>query len=39
MISCGQSLSLAHTESDHVFGWGDNGCGQLGVDVWHSSNP
>jgi hypothetical protein len=39
MISCGLWHSLALTESGRVFGWGSNGCGQLGVDVWHSNEP
>ncbi|HEY6437443.1 MAG TPA: hypothetical protein VIY47_12705, partial [Ignavibacteriaceae bacterium] len=30
---------MALTESGRVFGWGDNGCGQLGVEVEHSSEP
>ncbi len=29
--------SLALTESGRVFGWGENYCGQLGVDVENSS--
>jgi hypothetical protein len=39
MISCGYRHSLALTESGRVFGWGDNECGQLGVDVYRSSEP
>jgi hypothetical protein len=39
MISCGFKHSLALTESGCVFGWGDNSEGQLGFDVWHSSEP
>jgi alpha-tubulin suppressor-like RCC1 family protein len=30
---------LAFTESDRVFGWGNNFDGQLGVDVMHSGKP
>jgi hypothetical protein len=49
MISCGcgdlfcrgdlfgRGHSLALTESGHVFGWGDNDYGQLGVSYRHSS--
>jgi hypothetical protein len=39
MISCGKWHSLALTGSGRVFGWGENDCGQLGVDVRHSSEP
>jgi alpha-tubulin suppressor-like RCC1 family protein len=39
MISCGEYHSLVLTESGRVFGWGDNECGQLGVDIKHSSEP
>jgi serine/threonine protein kinase len=39
MISCGLYHSLALTESGRVFGWGRNGLGQLGVNVWRSSEP
>jgi len=38
-ISCGEEHSLALTESGRVFGWGSNGNGQLGVDVYYSSEP
>jgi hypothetical protein len=30
---------LALTESGGEFGWVNNRYGQLGVDVWHSSEP
>jgi hypothetical protein len=39
MISCGQTHSLALTESGRVFGWGKNTFGQLDVNVWDSSEP
>jgi hypothetical protein len=39
MISCGLAHSLALTESGRVFGWGWSGYGQLGVDVYRSSEP
>jgi WD40 repeat protein len=39
MISCGRWHSLALTENGRVFGWGHNCLGQLGVYVWHSSEP
>jgi tRNA A-37 threonylcarbamoyl transferase component Bud32 len=39
MISCGCEHSLALTENGRVFGWGENGRGQLGVDVEYSSEP
>jgi alpha-tubulin suppressor-like RCC1 family protein len=39
MISCGASHSLALAESGRVFGWGDNDCEQLGVDVMESNEP
>jgi RCC1 and BTB domain-containing protein len=32
MISCGSHHSMALTESGHVFSWGLNACGQLGLD-------
>jgi hypothetical protein len=32
MISCGSHHSMALTESGHVFSWGLNTCGQLGLD-------
>jgi hypothetical protein len=39
MISCGGWHSLALTENGRIFGWVRDGLGQLGVDVWHSSEP
>jgi alpha-tubulin suppressor-like RCC1 family protein len=39
MISCGGEHSLALTESGLVFGWGSNKRGQLGVEVYYSSEP
>jgi alpha-tubulin suppressor-like RCC1 family protein len=39
IISCGGWHSSALTESSRVFGWGDNGCGQLGANIWCSSEP
>jgi hypothetical protein len=39
MISCGESHSLALTESGLVFGWGHNSVGQLGVEVEYSREP
>jgi hypothetical protein len=39
MISCVDGHSLALTQSGHVFGWGSNRAGQLGVGVTHSNEP
>ncbi len=39
MISYGRWHLLTLLESDRGFGRGDNECGQLGVNVWCSSEP
>jgi alpha-tubulin suppressor-like RCC1 family protein len=31
MISCGECHSMALTECGHVYSWGQNNCGQLGI--------
>jgi alpha-tubulin suppressor-like RCC1 family protein/tRNA A-37 threonylcarbamoyl transferase component Bud32 len=38
MISCGRYHSMALTECGHVYSWGSNGCGQLGIGNTFSSN-
>ncbi|HEY6437935.1 MAG TPA: hypothetical protein VIY47_15200, partial [Ignavibacteriaceae bacterium] len=40
MISCGSIHSMALTECGHVYSWGNNGCGQLGIgNTVHSNEP
>jgi RCC1 and BTB domain-containing protein len=40
MISCGFFHSMALTECGHVYSWGDNDCGQLGIgNIVHSNEP
>ncbi len=40
MISCGWGHSMALTECGHVYSWGDNDCGQLGIgSTAHSNEP
>ncbi len=40
MISCGWSHSMALTECGHVYSWGDNEYGQLGIgNTAHSNEP
>jgi alpha-tubulin suppressor-like RCC1 family protein len=40
MISCGWSYSMALTECGHVYSWGYNGFGQLGIgNAVHSNQP
>jgi alpha-tubulin suppressor-like RCC1 family protein len=38
MISCGRKHSMALTESSHVYSWGGNDCGQLGIGNTVDSN-
>jgi hypothetical protein len=38
MISCGWSHSMALTECGHVYSWGQNDCGQLGIGNTVNSN-
>jgi alpha-tubulin suppressor-like RCC1 family protein len=40
MISCGWNHSMALTECGHVYSWGWNNCGQLGIgNTVHSNEP
>ncbi len=40
MISCGSDHSMALTECGHVYSWGYNNCGQLGIGgAWNLKKP